>query len=176
MKITESTNLDMTTIYTLYYKRVYQISYNIVKDPYLAEDIVQETFIKAIKHLDSIKEARKVGAWLSVIASRTAIDFLRKERNKKGIVMDQEMLDYLGKEMKQNVAEDVEVSMLSEEVSLAISKLTSNCKSVLVLRLEKGLKDQEIAHVLDLTLATVKTRIYRARKQLKRMFEDQMSA
>lgn len=105
-----------------------------------------------------------------------AIDFVRIDRKKKGIPMDMEMLECLGKIMKQNVEEEVETGLLMEQVHGAIRKLTIEYQDVLMLKLGNGLKENEIASVLDVKLSTVKTRIYRARKQLRLLFLDQISA
>ncbi|WP_235846504.1 RNA polymerase sigma factor [Neobacillus drentensis] len=168
--------IDFSEIYSLFYKRLFHIGYSITRDLHLAEDVVQETFIKAMKKIETIEEDSKVGAWLSVIATRTAIDFVRIERKKKGIPMEQESFECLGKVMKQNVEEEVEIGFLVEEVYRAIRKLTHEYQDVLMLKLGQGLKENEIAHVLDLKPSTVKTRIYRARKQLKLLYLDQIGA
>ncbi len=168
--------IDFTELYRMFYKRLFHISYSITRDLQLAEDVVQETFIKALKKIETIEEESKVGAWLSVIATRTAIDFVRIERKKKGILMEKEMLECLGKVMEQNVEEEVETGDLVEQVHCAIRKLTMEYQDVLLLKLGHGLKEKEIAHVLDLNPCTVKTRIYRARKKLKLLFLDQIGA
>ncbi|WP_195891943.1 RNA polymerase sigma factor [Neobacillus dielmonensis] len=168
--------INFSELYSLYYKRLFHISFSITRDRYLAEDVVQETFIKALKKADTIAEQSKVGAWLSVIATRTAIDFVRVERKKKGILMEKDMLESLGKEMKHNVEEEVETGIMAEQVNTAIKKLNHEYQDVLLLKIGHGLKEHEIARALDLNPGTVKTRIYRARKQLKQLFLKQLSA
>ncbi|WP_181444466.1 RNA polymerase sigma factor [Bacillus sp. 03113] len=168
--------INFSEVYCMYYKRLFHISYSITRDIYIAEDVVHETFIKALKKVETIEEESKIGAWLSMIATRTAIDFVRRERKKKGIPMEQNMLESLGKEMKQNVEEEAEVEMLVEQVNIAIKSLTFEYQDVLMLKLGHGLKENEIAHVLNLKPSTVKTRIYRARKQLKQLFLVHISA
>src|SRR4051795_4092130 len=91
--------IDFSELYRLFYKRLFYIGYSITRDLHIAEDVVQETFIKAMKKIETIEEESKIGAWLSVIATRTAIDFVRRERNKKPILMEKEMLEGLGKAM-----------------------------------------------------------------------------
>jgi RNA polymerase sigma factor (sigma-70 family) len=169
-------SIDISDLYMLYYKRLFHISFSITRDIQLAEDVVQETFIKAMKKIETIEEISKVGAWLSAIATRTAIDFLRRERNKKAILMEKEMLESLGKAWKHNVEDEVVTGILEEQVHCAIRKLTMEYQDVLILKMSKGLKEIEIARILGLKLATVKTRIYRARKQLKILFHKQISA
>ncbi|MRH43468.1 sigma-70 family RNA polymerase sigma factor [Aquibacillus halophilus] len=168
--------MDFTELYHLYFKRLFHLSYSIVRDAHLAEDVVQETFIKAIKHVSSIQDESKVGAWLSAITTRTAIDFVRKEKKNQGVLFDEEILEILGEQVSQNVLEEVEILLLNEEVNRAIKTLTVDYQDVLWLKLEKGLKESEIARILELKPATVKTRIYRARKQLKLLFPEQVSA
>lgn len=168
--------IDFSEVYTLHYKRLFHIAYSITRDMHLAEDVVQETFIKAMTKADTVEDAGKVGSWLSVITTRTAIDFIRREKRKKGIPMEQEMLEFLGKEMKQNVEEEVATGIFAEQVNRAIGKMKLDYQNVLRLKLGNGLKENEIASVLDLKPSTVKIRLFRARKQLKLLFHEQLSA
>ncbi|WP_267497998.1 RNA polymerase sigma factor [Bacillus sp. REN16] len=159
--------LNFTNIYHENYGRLFRISYSITRDIQMAEDVVHETFIKAINKIDTIEDETKMGAWLSTIAARTAIDLVRMERNKKGIPMEHDLLESLGETMKQNVEEEVETSMVMEQIEQAIRKLKREYRDVLSLKIWHGLKESQIAHILNLKPCTVKTRIYRARKQLK---------
>ncbi len=168
--------INFSELYRLFYKRLFYISYSITRDMHIAEDVVQETFIKAIKKVEKIEDESKIGAWLSVIATRTAIDFVRRERKKKPVLMEKEMLECLGKEMGQNVEEEVETRILKEQVQSAIMKLRLVYQDVLLLKIGKDLKENEIADMLNLKQSTVKTRLHRARKELKIMFLKQMSA
>lgn len=168
--------IDFSEVYKLHYKRLFHIAYSITRDIHLAEDVVHETFIKAMNKVETIEEESKVGPWLAVIATRTAIDFLRREKCKKGILMEQEMLENLGKEMKQNVEREVAAGLLTEQVNQAIGHLKQDYQNVMKLRAGNGLKETEIASVLGLKPSTVKIRLFRARKQLKQYFHEQLSA
>lgn len=168
--------IEFSEVYQRFYKRLFQISYSITRDRYHAEDIVQESFIKALSKMESLIEESKIGAWLSVITTRTAIDFVRRERKKQGIPMELEMIDCLGKKTKQNVEEEVEVVFLEEQINGALRKMAHEYQDVLMLKLGQGLKEHEIAKALDLKPCTVKTRIYRARKQLKCLVLEQIGA
>lgn len=160
----------------MHYNRLFHICNGIIRDSFLAEDVVQESFIKAIQKVDSIEDKSKVGAWLSVIATRTAIDYVRRERNKKWVPMEQQVLECIGQEMRQNVEVEVEMGMSLEMINRAIPKLAHEYQDVLRLKLGHGLKEKEIANILDLNPYTVKTRIYRARKQLKLLYLEQIGA
>ncbi|MBT2687217.1 RNA polymerase sigma factor [Bacillus sp. ISL-47] len=166
--------MDFSELYSLHYKRLYHISFSITRDAYMAEDVVQETFIKAMKKAETIHDEQKVGAWLAVIAGRTALDFIRKEKRKTVIPMEQEMIECLGIKTKQNVEQEVQAGLMAEEINSAVRQLTRDYQDVLFLKLDQGLKEHEIASILNLKPSTVKTRIFRARKQLKMIV--QMSA
>ncbi|KAF0823045.1 RNA polymerase sigma factor [Cytobacillus firmus] len=161
--------MDITELYTCHYKRLYHICFSMTRDAYLAEDIVQETFIKAMKKAESIIDEEKAGAWLSVIARRTALDVIRRERRKAAVPMEQDMLECLGVATKQNVEQEVESGFAAEEITGAVKKLTGSYRDILLLKIDRGLKEREIAAMLNLNPSTVKTRIFRARKQLKMM-------
>ncbi|EFV76871.1 hypothetical protein HMPREF1013_02895 [Bacillus sp. 2_A_57_CT2] len=161
--------MDITELYTCHYKRLYHICFSMTRDAYLAEDIVQETFIKAMKKAETIIDEEKAGAWLSVIARRTALDAIRRERRKAAVPMEQDMLECLGVATKQNVEQEVESDFAAGEITGAVKKLTGSYRDILLLKIDRGLKEREIAAMLNLNPSTVKTRIFRARKQLKMM-------
>ncbi|KXG43750.1 RNA polymerase sigma factor [Tepidibacillus decaturensis] len=68
-------------IFEMFYHRVYNTAYFIIQDRHLAQDVVQETFFKAFQNMHKVEDGHKLGAWLGTIATRTAIDFLRKVKN-----------------------------------------------------------------------------------------------
>jgi RNA polymerase sigma factor (sigma-70 family) len=168
--------IDMSEIYRLHYKRlVYQVNM-MIKDMQMAEDVVQETFIKAMKNMGTIQSTDKIAAWLSIIAKRTAIDMIRCERSKKGILMEQDELAKLWVDYKLDVEKEVEFAIFLEDVQEGILELGTIYQDVMVLKVKDGLKVHEIASRLNLKLSTVKTRINRARKQLINQFEDKVIA
>lgn len=149
-------------IYQTYYAVIYRIALRMTKDPHLAEDIAQETFLKAFLKMDTIFEKEKLKNWLSSIARRTAIDlFLRKKRNEISI---EEQLVADGREQLEDT---IDYSLLKEKTKLLVSGLKSDYREIMMLKLFLEMKDQEIAEYLSLNLSTVKTKIHRARKELK---------
>ncbi|WP_080846002.1 RNA polymerase sigma factor [Cytobacillus gottheilii] len=154
-------------LYERYFNRLYHVAYRITRDQQLAEDAVHETYIKAIKNIRCVEDSQKVGAWLAVIAARTAIDIVRKE--KKGFVMSMEhiQLEASSLQTDQNVEKDVEASLFNQNLYKAIHQLSARYQTILLLKLQQGLKEQEIADLLRINQNTVKTRLYRARQKLK---------
>lgn len=150
-----------------YQKRLFHIAFSITRDHYLAEDVVQETLIKGYKHLHTVEDKEKLGAWLSSIATRTAIDFLRKEKRLKGNVDGYAELEQLNLSHSQSVEGIAEASFLQAEIAGFIQSLAPDQRKLFLLKINDGMKEKEIAEMLNLNPNTVKTRIYRVRKQLK---------
>lgn len=149
-------------IYQTYYTAIYRIALRMTRDPHMAEDIVQETFIKAFLKLDTIFEKDKLKNWLSSIARRTAIDlFIRKKRNETSLE------DLVLADGGECVEETADYAFLKEKAKGALNDLKAEEREIMMMKLFLGMKDQEIAEQLSLKLPTVKTKIHRARKQLK---------
>lgn len=159
-------------IYESYYHKVYMIALSIIRDGYLAEDVLQETFIKAYQKLDQIKEREKIGSWLSTIATRTAIDFVRKEKKTRARLLDESIV---GSGDSSIIVENVlEKQFFEKEMKRKIERLKPEYRQVLELRYYRGLKETEIEHELNVSKSCVKTRLYRARKTLKSQLEPVM--
>lgn len=170
--------IDFDELYNLYSKRLNYVAYSITKDRYLAEDIVQETFIKAYKKIDTIENTEKIGSWLAAIAGRTAIDYLRAEKRKKAIPSDQTLMEQMfsNEDTSPSIEKEVEIILFKEEIQDFLYTLTLDYQQVLVLRAQYGLKEEEIASQLNLKSGTVKTRLHRARKQLRKVMMQKHSA
>ncbi|MDR7001241.1 RNA polymerase sigma factor [Neobacillus niacini] len=170
--------IDFNQLYREYSQRLHYIAYSYAKDRFLAEDIVQEAFLKAYKKLDTVEDSNKLGAWLSAITARTAIDFLRMEKRKNWMLVDPTIMEpIIGLERSgENLEEEVGIRLFKEEVNETMGYLSREFQEVLILKIHYGLKENEIARLLNLKSATVKTRLYRARKQLKHVFAEKVSA
>jgi RNA polymerase sigma factor (sigma-70 family) len=155
-------------VYIQFHRLIYHIAYKLTKDAHLSEDIVQETFMKAYRKWDTLIDFRKIQSWLSSIANRTAIDFIRKEsKRREDLVGDQETYDspFIASSTRM-VESEIDFHFLEEEIEEGIGMLPAPQQEVLRLKAIQGLSDKEIAQKLDLNPATVKTRYHRARKQL----------
>jgi RNA polymerase sigma factor (sigma-70 family) len=161
--------INFKFIYETFCDKVYQVAVRITRDTHLAEDIMQETFIKAYNKLDTIMDLDKIGSWLSTIASRTTIDLIRKEK-RMGIILVEDIIygQYDSTiEHYCDVEKEVEQHWLEEEIEQEIEHLKPNLKDVFLLKYKNGYKEEEIAEQLHLPKSTVKSRLYRARQQLR---------
>lgn len=167
---------DINALYKSEYQRLLYSSYRITKDMQLAEDVVQETFIKVIRKKDSIQDNTKLSAWLSVIAKRTAIDLIRKERITPTTAIEDEDLAKIIQTANQMVEEEVEYLVLLDQVKNKLLNLNEIYQEVMLLKVDAGLNAPEIAKQLNLKTASVKTRLLRARKHLTEMLQAQVTA
>ncbi|WP_186580114.1 RNA polymerase sigma factor [Aquibacillus kalidii] len=168
---------EFQLIYEMFYNRVYRDAYFMTKDPYLAQDILQDTFIKAYSQIHNLKDKDKIGAWLSTIATRTAIDHIRKQNIWNGIpkgdLLEEEK--YIVKEISSTVEENVESHFVQEAVIEKILELKSEYREVILLKYIHELKEKDIAKWLNLKDGTVKSRLHRAKKELRNQIEKDTS-
>lgn len=150
-------------LFEAFYGRTYAVAFNILRSREKAEDIVQDTFIKAFNSIDQLRDEVKFGAWLAVIASNLARNFLKRE--KKVMFTDDDDLLHSGSE-----GSDTERSAMHrlevEQVRQAVKKLPPEQYQVIVLLYYHDLKIEEIARMLSLKPGTVKSRLHRARRKL----------
>lgn len=155
-------------LFNTYYKDVYRAAYYISRDPFDAEEIVQEAFIIAFKNIETLKDKDKFKQWICTIAINLA---KRKFQNKKReLLMDEtekiipfalEVLDHIP--LEDHLAQDE----LKEYIREQIHHLNPQYKEVLYLFYFEQLSYQEIADLLDISIGTVKSRISRAKLKLK---------
>jgi len=163
-------------IFDVHYERVYQAAYFVIKDKYLAQDVAQETFLKAFQKIDTLEDGNKLGAWLGTIATRTAIDFLRKIKRRNDILIEDVYIDEEKIDDEMTSVEDkVEYQFLEKLIQKNISILEPpEYREIILLKYKYELQDKEIAKALGISVGTAKSRLHRARKKLKMVLGDQL--
>jgi RNA polymerase sigma-70 factor (ECF subfamily) len=163
-------------IFEMHYERVYQAAYFILKDQYLAQDVTQETFLKAFGKIDTLDDGNKLGAWLGTIATRTAIDCLRKIKRRNDIPIEDVYIDE-GRlnDPISSIEDKIEYKFLEKVIKKNISILEPpEYREVIILKYEYELNDKEIAAALGISVSATKSRLHRARKKLKTLLGDQL--
>lgn len=164
---------EFARVVDAYYTIIYRLAIRILGNPQDAEDVLQETFIKAFKHLSGFNGRSKLSTWLYRIATNEALMLIR--RQKPDFVSIDEPVEDMGADQEPLQIEDwcclPEKELLSSEARVyldkAIDKLPANLRVAFVLRDIQGLSTQETAEVLDLSETAVKTRLSRARLRLR---------
>ena len=148
---------------------VFNLIIRMVRDPTVAEDLAQETFIKVFAHLAAYDSKYKLASWILKIAHNTTIDHLRRPRP-AAVSLDER--DEHGEARFAEAASGpsplalLERKELADVLDMAIDALRPEYREVVVLRFQEELSYEEIADVLDLPLGTVKSYLYRARAEL----------
>lgn len=159
-------------IYEQYYEKVYQIAYFITKEKESAQDVTQETFIKAFKNLHTLEDEKKIEPWLKTITRRTAIDFLRKKKRWNETPTDDVYLEKGEVELESEVEKNFEENELMNRIKEAINKLSPNHRDILYLKFIEAMSEQEIANELKIKTGTVKSRLHRAKIVLRSELEN----
>ncbi|HHV19866.1 MAG TPA: RNA polymerase sigma factor [Thermoanaerobacterales bacterium] len=156
-------------LFELFYEDVYKTSYFITRDPSLAEDATQEAFCKAFQKLDTLKESKKFGAWVKSIAARSAVDIIRRRQH---FTMVEDIAGFSPDDYLYNMAQtlpenEVVKRELQSRIKQSIYSLNPIHRQVIVMKYYLSLNTREIADTLNLPIGTVKSRLYRALKQLE---------
>lgn len=156
-----------------YERKIYRLAKNITQNDEDAEDVLQETFLKAYTHLDSFQGQSKFYTWLVRIAVNEALMKLRKRRTDKTVPLD-EPQDTGEDTVIREIAvwdQDPEKKFGSEELKKildnAIDSLRPAFRTVFVLRDIEELSTEETAETLGISVPAVKSRLLRARLQLR---------
>lgn len=151
-----------------YQKLVYTLALRMVSAPADAEDVAQEAFLAAWKGLPRFRMDAKFSTWLYRLTVNAATDLLRrrqKEQTHQSLEDEEQPVqvpdDAPGPEEQAQAAERRAI------LQRAIASLTENHRKILLLREVNGLDYQEIGEVLELTPGTVKSRLARARRELR---------
>lgn len=159
-----------------YQSRVYNYIYQLVKDRQLAEDIFQETFVKAITNIRQGRyaETGKFSAWINRIARNLAIDYFRQEKVEAQVSADDENFDVLNrKELAEGTIEDLMVdSQIRTDIRRLISCLPKAQRQVLVMRYYKNLSFKEIAEQTGVSINTALGRMRYAILNIRRIAQE----
>ena len=149
-------------IYKLYYKAMYNTSLRLLNDRMEAEDVMQEAFLSAFKNIESYKEEVSFGAWLRKIVINRSLDVLKKRK------VQFEPID----ERKSAIAEEQESFTFEDavqkvaEIKQIVDEMPDNYRILITLYLFEGYDHDEIAQILGMSNAAVRTGYSRARKKL----------
>lgn len=156
-----------------YEKKIYRLGLNITGSPEDAEDVLQETFLKAFQHLPEFREDARFYTWLVRIGVNEGLMKLRKRRADKTVTMEDQVDDegtVMPREFtdwKPNPEQLLAQSELASILNGAAQSLPPTFRTVFHLRDVEGLSTAETAEMLGLTESAVKARLFRARLQLR---------
>ncbi|WP_299521694.1 sigma-70 family RNA polymerase sigma factor [uncultured Lutibacter sp.] len=148
-------------LYDMYCQAMFIIAQRYVRDSFVAEDMMQDAFIKVFKNINGFKGEVTIGAWIKKIVINQCIDYLKKKK-----------IELVSIEEKQLAIVDNDDWAVNEKVNIdivtsAINSLPEKYKVVLNLYLIEGFDHQEIAKVLNITEVTSRSQLMRGKNKLK---------
>ncbi len=161
-----------------YQERIYATIYHMTSNHEDADDLAQESFIKAFQALKSFKGGSSFYTWLYRIAVNKTINFLKQRKNRSHMSLND--LDFNAEHDPDLVAlisdktprREAGLTELQEKLNAALLKLSEPHRLVVVLHDVQGLSHDEIAKIMDCNIGTVRSRLFYARQQLQGYLSD----
>lgn len=155
----------------------YNFAYKLTLDEDDAKDLLQDTFLKAFRFINSFERGTNAKAWLFKILKNSFINDFRKKSKQPAKVDYQEIEDVYNSD---SVDEDITVDLRSEtvqeligdEVANALNSLAVDFRTVIILCDLEGFTYEEMSKILDIPIGTVRSRLHRARYILKQKLKD----
>jgi RNA polymerase sigma-70 factor, ECF subfamily len=165
-------SLDFAKIVLEHGNRVYNVVYCILGNTADAEDVSQEVFLRAFQALSEFEEKSAVSTWLHRIAVNAASDHIRKNKRSAFACcpLVEEQLEQLGRALDadDNPAARYEQKELNAAIQNALLRLPLKMRTVFVLKEIEGYSYKDIGEIADVPIKTVESRLFRARKMLRR--------
>jgi len=162
-------------------QRLFRTAWSILKDRGEAEEAVQSAYVSAFASLDTFEGRSSLSTWLTRIVVNEALGRLRAQKRRRnqlegaGVAV---LEDYREAFMRGSEARPPDVALAREQMrrllEQAVAMLPETFRTVFVLREVEGLSGEETAEALDLPVATVKTRLHRARRKLQQILAPQI--
>jgi RNA polymerase sigma factor (sigma-70 family) len=151
---------------------MYNFAYRLTLDSDDAKDLLQDTYLKAYRFIDSFQKGTNAKAWLFRILKNSFINDYRKKSKEPSKVDYQEVESYYNSEdVDRQITPDLRVEalkdMIGDEISNALNALYVDFRTVIILCDLEGFKYEEMAKILDIPIGTVRSRLHRARNLLK---------
>ena len=159
-----------------YRGRLYNFVFRFVSDKETAEDIVQETFLRAFRKRKEYRAIANFSTWLFTIAGNLAKSELRRRKRWRLFSLHRDDESDTGMELPDETYRPdkvAESSLADDQIHDAIASLPENYRQVILLRDVEGMAYQEIAEIVDCPVGTVKSRVNRARLKLQQKLKNE---
>ncbi len=156
---------------------MYNFAYRLTMDEDDSKDLLQDTYLKAYRFINSFQQGTNAKAWLFRILKNSFINDYRKKSKEPSKVDYQEVESYYNSEdVDRQITTDLRVEalqdMIGDEISNALNALDVDFKTVIILCDLEGFKYDEMAKILDIPIGTVRSRLHRARNLLKEKLSE----
>jgi RNA polymerase sigma-70 factor (ECF subfamily) len=160
---------------------MYNFAFRLTLDEDDAKDLVQETFMKAYRFINSFETGTNAKAWLFRILKNSFINNYRKKSKQPSKVDYQEVESYYNSDsVNENITTDLRVEtvqhLIGDEITNALNSLDVDFRTVIILCDLEGFTYEEMAKILDIPIGTVRSRLHRARNLLKEKLKQYASS
>ena len=167
MEAVKNGNLQQTTLlFERYHKRIFNFLARMTSDRALAEDLTQNVFLRIIKYRNSYREGLKFQSWIYQVARNVFSDHYQAHKNKFSDFVDVE-------KVSDHMADHAESEEMDEKEKLlhrSMAKLTEEQRELLVLTRFQHMKYEEVATIMDTTVANIKVKVHRAIIKLREYY------
>lgn len=156
-------------LYTRYSGKIYGRCISLLKNETLAQDAVQEVFVKILLNLSKFSERSRFSTWVYSITYNFCIDYIRRNKRKTQIIVDKDIegLDQ-AEEVEDNYILETEISRLK----VILEEITAEDKAVLLMKYQDSLSIKEMMETLQISESAVKMRLKRAKHRFKRIYDQ----
>jgi len=162
--------MDFWKIYDQYYGPVRKFILAYVRDEWVADDLIQETFVRIQKNLNSVRDHSKISSWIFRIAHNLCHDHFRESKRS---TLNQRKIQKEIVTLKEAVVQkELEQQQMGECVQDKMDLLPPDYRTVLILSDIMAFNQKEIAEILDISVSNVKVRIHRARNKMRAILEE----
>lgn len=156
---------------------MYNFAYRLTLDQDDSKDLLQDTYLKAFRFIDSFQQGTNAKAWLFRILKNSFINDYRKKSKEPSKIDYQEVETFYNSEdVDRQITPDLRVEalqdMIGDEISVALNSLDVDFRTVIILCDLEGFKYEEMAKILDIPIGTVRSRLHRARNLLKEKLSE----
>ena len=160
--------MDFYSIYECYHSRVRSFILKIVRDEWIADDLVQETFTRVITHINELRDSNSLSTWIFRIAYNLCQDYFRSPATKN---LEANKAPEIAAPGIVPPHQGMEKSEMSACVQVHMQRLSEPLLTILILYDMFGFKQAEIASIIRISVANVKVRLHRARNKLRENLE-----
>ncbi len=150
-------------LYDLYCKAMYNTACNMIKDDVIAQDVMQESFIKAFKKVETYNGSASFGSWLKKIVINHSLDWLKKQKLKT-VELDEQVISIIDDDNWE-----IENKTSLQDIYNCIELLPNKCKNVVKLYLLEGYDHQEVAQILKISEVASRSQLSRGKMRLKEL-------
>jgi RNA polymerase sigma-70 factor (ECF subfamily) len=158
-----------------YQKLVYNIVYQMVRNHDSASDLTQETFLKAYKALPGFDTGKNFKPWLLKIATNSCLNMIRDQKGQQSLEELLEVNPQAEPASTEDVEQEVEWRVSQHMLFDALGKLPIQQRKTFVLRYQQDLPYEEIAEISELSVSSVKSLLFRARENLRKILSEQLA-